>query len=131
MKQYSFLQENNIGSFSHSPLFYVVTYGGDEGTIPHFHIYAQDNKKKINICIQIEDNRYFEHDKYRGTITDGKIRKQLVKFLKEKPSTFKGRNFKTNWDWIKHVWNSGNNLLKATRKDIPDYTTIKPYKESK
>ncbi len=131
MIHYSFLQENTIGSFSHSPVFYVDTYSGDEGTIPHFHVYGQTGKKKINICIQIEDNRYFEHNKYKGILTNGKVRKNLNIFLREKPIPLKGRIFKNNWEWIKNIWNSGNNILKVTKRNIPDYTTIKPYKESK
>lgn len=131
MKPYSFLQEDCVGQFHSGKTFYIDVYKNDPGNIPHFHFYDID--KKINLCIQIADNKYFEHDKYKGSITDSKTRKLLDKFLRQKPTNSKYKNkFQNNWYVIKFLWNLGNSNMKiADSCTIKDYTTIKPYKESK
>lgn len=128
MKKYSFLQEELIGNFSQSPQFRVEIHNGDEGPIPHFHVSTKKNSggKEIDTCIEIGDNRYFRHGIHKDTITDGKIRKQLNMFLSQKPTQLAGLKFKTNWLWIKYLWNKCDFILKVTAATQPDYSYIKP-----
>ncbi len=131
MKQYSFLIEDYIGKISSKKTFYIDVYKNDPGYIPHFHFYEID--KKINLCIQIQDNRYFEHDKYKGIISDKKTRKILNEFLHSIPTNQKYKNkFENNWCVIKFLWNLGNSKTKISDSvEVPNYTDIKPYKETK
>ena len=101
-------EEGNIKS---NFLDFETQVGENEGNnIPHFHL---DNKeignKQKKTSIRLDIPYYFLHGDKRY-ILNSKERKELVKWLNEKPSEGvlpdkNGEKPKTNWQALVNVWN--------------------------
>lgn len=107
----------------------VIIYPKDGVNIPHFHVI---NKSiHFDACIQLFENKYFDHGPHASTISDGKTRKLLNKWLEmpcnsSKP-LMKGYPI---WSAMVRYWN----LTRGTNYDWdigdkPDYSHIYRYKE--
>lgn len=125
-----FITEDNIGTFQKadggkSAEVYVYPSEGDN--IPHFHIINKISNPPIDVCVQIYDNRYFEHGCHSGTL-NSVAEKNLNKWLKKLNKT----NNSTNWEYIVELWNKGHQkweeFYKNNPMSQPDYSFIKPYK---
>lgn len=101
---------------------------GKESTNPHFHIKSND-KKFVETCIRLDDNRYFNHGYKTGTLTNDEI-KSLIEvlnkpFKKTGKEKFKGAT--TVFSAMCLCWNADlNNIYKVENVyDIPDYLNIR------
>lgn len=96
----------------------------DPGNIPHFHVWDKNSKGGLfHTCVKIEKPEYFHHTG-KEDIFNSKQKKELIEFLKAKPS--KSRWHPTNWDFILTLWNSNNSKAEVSEyQEIPDYTLLK------
>ena len=101
----------------------VYIHTDDPGNIPHFHIWdAETRGQKFYTCIRIESPEYFHHTGKEDYLNSS-MRKELIKFLKSKPTKLKRYN--TNWEVVIDMWNANNS--KANVPDdlpMPDYTKL-------
>lgn len=101
----------------------VYIHTDDPGNIPHFHIWdAETRGQKFHTCIRIESPEYFHHTGKEDYLNSS-MRKELIKFLKSKPTKLKRYN--TNWEVVVDMWNANNS--KANVPDdlpMPDYTKL-------
>ena len=101
----------------------VYIHTDDPGNIPHFHIWdAETRGQKFHTCIRIESPEYFHHTGKEDYLNSN-MRKELIKFLKSKPTKLKRYN--TNWEVVVDMWNANNS--KANVPDdlpMPDYTKL-------
>ena len=103
-----------------SPKFKVFVCG-DEGEIPHMHIWDDEtNGKKMHTCVCLNKIEYFHHTGKEGVL-NSKQRKSLVDFL-NKPFD----EDTSNWEYLIMTWNANNSNKKLSKKmPMPDYTNIK------
>ena len=98
----------------------------DGGQIPHFHVVdSRTIGKKFNSAIFITDNRYFTHGQAKDVLSE-KMRKKLMVFLRQADE-----DGESNWEYLVKTWNKNNSSTKVpneTKRNMPDYTEIKPYK---
>ena len=101
----------------------VYIHTDDPGNVPHFHIWdAETRGQKFHTCIRIESPEYFHHTGKEDYLNSS-MRKELIKFLKSKPTKLKRYN--TNWEVVVDMWNANNS--KANVPDdlpMPDYTKL-------
>ena len=101
----------------------VYIHTDDLGNIPHFHIWdAETRGQKFHTCIRIESPEYFHHTGKEDYLNSS-MRKELIKFLKSKPTKLK--RYDTNWEVVVDMWNANNS--KANVPDdlpMPDYTKL-------
>lgn len=101
----------------------VYIHTDDPGNAPHFHILdAETRGQKFHTCIKIESPEYFHHTGKEDYLNSN-MRKELIKFLKSKPTKLKRYN--TNWEVVVDMWNANNS--KANVPDdlpMPDYTKL-------
>lgn len=101
----------------------VYIHTDDPGNVPHFHIWdAETRGQKFHTCIKIESPEYFHHTGKEDYLNSS-MRKELIKFLKSKPTKLKRYN--TNWEVVVDMWNANNS--KANVPDdlpMPDYTKL-------
>lgn len=101
----------------------VYIHTEDTGNIPHFHIWdAETRGQKFHTCIKIESPEYFHHTGKEDYLNSS-MRKELIKFLKSKPTKLK--RYDTNWEVVVDMWNANNS--KASVPDdppMPDYTKL-------
>lgn len=101
----------------------VYIHTDDPGNVPHFHIWdAETRGQKFHTCICIESPEYFHHTGKEDYLNSS-MRKELIKFLKSKPTKLKRYN--TNWEVVVDMWNANNS--KANVPDdlpMPDYTKL-------
>lgn len=101
----------------------VYIHTDDPGNVPHFHIWdAETRGQKFHTCIRIESPEYFHHTGKEDYLNSS-MRKELIKFLKSKPTKLKRYN--TNWEVVVDMWNANNS--KANVPDdlpMPDYTRL-------
>lgn len=92
---------------------------GRERSKPHFHIQTRD--KKINCCVKLNKNEFFDHSEYNKFL-NSKQQEELDKWLK-KPNK-KNKNL-SNWEYLVNKWNQYNPNYKIDASiDQPDYTEI-------
>lgn len=107
---------------------FIVTVGQDERTIPHFHIFwnEEDEKKWRNgACLMFTENAYFDHSNNRKTLNRKELA-ALVSKLKEKHKDSKN----TNWEFLIMLWNANNpNYEISMDTEMPEYEfkTIQRY----
>lgn len=119
-------EERNIKS---GFLDFEVQVGESEGdNIPHFHL---DNKEQGNkqkkTAIRLDMPSYFLHGD-KKYILNSKERKELVKWLNEKPASGllldKNGNYpKTNWQALVNIWNIYYPQATITC-NIPNYSIL-------
>lgn len=101
----------------------VYIHTDDPVNIPHFHIWdAETRGQKFHTCIKIESPEYFHHTGKEDYLNSS-MRKELIKFLKSKPTKLK--RYDTNWEVVVDMWNANNS--KANVPDdlpMPDYTKL-------
>ena len=56
----------------------IISVYSNEATNPHFHIRSFDAGFR-EVCIRLDDNRYFNHGYKTGTLDNGELR-ELIKF---------------------------------------------------
>ena len=128
----SLLLESKCGEFGD---YYIYVNSDDSGNIPHFHMKdTNTDGKKFHTCIQLTKNNYFLHEGKTKVISSSKIRKELCKLLKSKPTKIPKEIQhikplpKTVWEMMCYLWNTSYRSqyinLKTTK--IPDYTIIHP-----
>ena len=94
---------------------------GNEGSIPHFHIF--NTNKSFETCICIYSNNYFVHGKYKDTLNEKQVN-QLANWLK---SPNDKNNKITNWEAVELAWDFANRECKFPdnkKKGMPDYTKL-------
>lgn len=100
----------------------VGVCSNEGNNIPHFHITGED----VDCCIQIYDNKYFEHGTHNGTLKN-KDNCQILNFwLCQK---YKNNSNITRWDAISNLWVELNGVPNNITLYQPNYDEIKPYKE--
>lgn len=107
-----------------SPKFKVFVCG-DEGEIPHMHIWDDDTDgRKIHTCICLNKIEYFHHTGKEDILTP-KQKKYLVNFLKEECK--KNKRYKTNWEYALSMWNDNNTDKTQVDEtsEVLDYTKLK------
>lgn len=107
-----------------SPKFKVFVCG-DEGEIPHMHIWDDDTDgRKIHTCICLNKIEYFHHTGKEGVLTP-KQKKFLVDFLKDECK--KNKRYKTNWEYALSMWNDNNTNKTQVDEtsEVLDYTQLK------
>lgn len=98
----------------------VYIHTDDPGNIPHFHIWdAETRGQKFHICIKLEVPEYFHHTGKEDYLNSG-MKKELVKFLRNKPLRLK--RYDTNWEVVVDMWNANN-----SKASIPDDTPMPDY----
>ena len=111
-----------------SPKFKVFVCG-DEGEIPHMHIWDDDTDgRKIHTCICLNKIEYFHHAGKEDILTP-KQKKHLVNFLKDECK--KNKRYKTNWEYALSMWNDNNTNKTQVDEtsEVLDYTKLKDKKE--
>ena len=94
----------------------------NEGSnIPHFHITGEN----IDCCIQIYDNRYFEHGNHTGTLKSNSNCQVLNLWLNGK---YKNNTNINRWNAISNLWIQLNGIPDNIEMFQPNYDEIKPYK---
>lgn len=94
----------------------IEIWPNDPGAIPHFHV----SGGKLLSCIQIEEARYFKHNKYSDELNH-KQRKELQSFLN---SPFEN-GCRRNWDEVVRLWNLNNSAFKVPENvEMPNYAQI-------
>lgn len=109
----------NIGSIDNKLV--AIIRMNDPGNVPHFHMVDKVTLgRDFHTCIKIESPEYFHHEG-KEDVLNGKQRKNLNDFLKNKNELGV-----TNWKYLVTTWNI-NNSNKKVDKDItqPDYTKLK------
>ena len=107
-----------------SPKFKVFVCG-DEGEIPHIHIWDDETDgKKIHTCVCLDKIEYFHHTGKEEILTP-KQKKYLVDFLKEECK--KNKRYKTNWEYALSMWNDNNTGKTQVDEtsEVLDYTKLK------
>ena len=105
-----------------SPKFKVFVCG-DEGEIPHMHIWDDETDgKKIQTCVCLDKIEYFHHTGKEDILTP-KQKKYLVAFLKEE---CKNKRYKTNWEYALSMWNDNNTDKTQVDEtsEVLDYTKL-------
>ena len=98
---------------------------GDEGEIPHMHIWDDEtNGKKMHTCVCLNKIEYFHHTGKEGVLTP-KQKKFLVDFLKDECK--KNKRYKTNWEYALSMWNDNNTNKTQVDEtsEVLDYTQLK------
>jgi hypothetical protein len=96
----------------------------DDGDIAHMHIIFHKSKK--NICVELENPEYYDHDQSMDSILTAQEKEELVELLN---SPLQHKRFDnagiTIWDYALLTWNL-NNPDKEVPDDIeiPDYTKL-------
>ena len=101
----------------------IIIRTDDPGKLPHFHIVDRNSLDKRNNegCIRIDKAEYSSHGSKTMTLNSNQ-RKELVKFLKEKP---KNGLTDTNWRYIVALWNDNNSdVILPVDLEMPDYTQL-------
>lgn len=94
----------------------VYIHTDDPGNVPHFHIWdAETRGHKFHTCIRIESPEYFHHTGKEDYLNSS-MRKELIKFLKSKPTKLK--RYDTNWEVVVDMWNANNSKMNIP-EDIP------------
>ena len=92
-----------------------------DGTIPHFHIYTENENKKskkyFECCIRFDKCDYWNHEKYHSPL-NSKDKIKVVNFLKSKIKS----NY-TIWNYLKDQWNLAYPNHKVTNR-MPDYSKL-------
>ena len=89
---FTILEENS----KQESLKFKVFVCGNEGEIPHMHIWDDETDgKKIHTCVYLDKIEYFHHTGKEDILTP-KQKKFLVDFLKEECK--KNKRYKTNWE---------------------------------
>ena len=100
----------------------VFSHTGNEGIIPHFHVFQINHGKRrpLKCAIMFTANAFFNH-KERPDILSSKQMKILAEHLKLK---VKGTD-KNKWKVMTEKWNEcfPNNKTDTDVKSMPDYTT--------
>ena len=107
-----------------SPKFKVFVCG-DEGEIPHMHIWDDETDgKKIHTCVCLDKIEYFHHTGKEDILTP-KQKKFLFDFLKEECK--KNKRYKTNWEYALSMWNDNNTgkIQVDETSEVLDYTKLK------
>lgn len=76
----------------------IIAVGTNERNIQHFHVFRSeaDLKKWINgACLYFNENKYYDHGRNNGTLTDDEM-KAVIEKLKEYNNT----HSKTNWELL-------------------------------
>ena len=97
---------------------------GDEGEIPHMHIWDDETDgKKIHTCVRLDKIGYFLHTGKEDILTP-KQKKYLVAFLKEE---CKNKRYKMNWEYALSMWNDNNTEKTQVNEtsEVLDYTKLK------
>lgn len=125
-----------------------ISVFGEEGTLPHFHMFKHIGKKRDKIvkgkrtknnntfhtCICLMENRYFPHPGKTDILNSGQM-DELYKILSEK---FDDKN--TLYQKLCKDWNEGANrygnglspfIPNKCMRNMPDYRDILPYKSDK
>ena len=110
-----------VGDLNKDLEVYVRT--DDGGNTPHFHIWDKNTQgNKFHTCVQIKQPVYFHHDGKEGVLNTAQ-RKELVDFLKSKPT--KTKKFSTFWEAVLTLWNMNNSAMDVDEdQPMPDYTNI-------
>lgn len=96
----------------------------DAGQIPHFHVrkYGRRHRFDWEVCVVYESCNYFTHGRYRGTIPDRNIIKQLDTMLRQQNPIRPGRTF---WQTAIEDWNANNSERMLPYNLVqPDYTKL-------
>ena len=116
------LNEYNLGKNSDTLNGIEVFMHTREGNqIPHFHFRTSNRKEG---CIQFNDNRYFSHGSHQAKLT-----KEEMKNLNDWLGEINKKTKKTNWESLYDKWNEAHNVKNFEYPKMPDYSTIKEYKE--
>ena len=121
LRESMLLEMARVGFIDDEYEVYIRT--DDPGNVPHFHIWdAKTRGQKFHTCIRIESPEYFHHTGKEDYLNSS-MRKELIKFLKSKPTKLKRYN--TNWEVVVDMWNANNS--KANVPDdipMPDYMKL-------
>lgn len=112
----------------------VVVYTDDPGYIPHVHVIDRATRgQEFDACVMLEDNRYFSHGNHTD-IFNSKQRKTFDTFMHE---PCRSPRYANNYELAVSMWNLNNSdtyIIPKTDSEgdtiIPDYLTIKPYKQN-
>lgn len=116
-------------------LFYVYV-GGQEGTIPHLHIFRNRNDLKAwknGICLMLHKNSYFDHSKNKDHFKNEDEFKLVLDMLNDRCDV-DGYTSMNNWRYALRMWNDINERYPIdlnTKMPNYDFASIKTYKESK
>jgi hypothetical protein len=109
----------------------IIAMGDDERDIHHFHVFRNENDKKIwsnGACLFLDDNAYYDHGRNKETLTEDELKAVIYRL--EEPSSvpkFQG----SNWEYLVSLWNA-NNPRYPVDPDLKmpdyDYKTIRRYK---
>lgn len=101
----------------------VYIHTDDPGNIPHFHIWdAETRGQKFHTCIKLEVPEYF-HYTGKEDCLNSTMRKELVSFLRSKPTKLK--RYDTNWEVVVDMWNANNSRANVPEDiTMPDYTLL-------
>ncbi len=119
--KYPYLEMARVGILECNLDIFIRT--DDPGKLPHFHIVDRNNldKRDNEGCIRIDKAEYFSHGNKTMTL-NSKQRKELIKFLNEKP---KNGLTDTNWRYIVALWNDNNSdVILPIDLEMPDYTQL-------
>lgn len=116
-----FCEMARVGNMNNELEVWVRT--DDGGNLPHFHIWDKNSQGgKFHTCVQIKQPAYFHHTCKEGVLNTSQ-RKELVEFLKSKPTSTK--KFSSFWEAILTMWNLNNSAMMVDEEQpMPDYTTI-------
>ena len=105
----------------------VRVWPNDNGGIPHFHVYTEDDSERckktgIDCAIRINEARYFKHNSHIDELNSSQ-RKELNCLL-ETPKLYKGKTI-IPWQEICKEWNSHKPITCANEDGaMPDYSNI-------
>lgn len=106
----------------------IVVYKTEGNNVAHFHIISRQRNKnnpKFDCAIMINQNRYFDHGKYKDTLNSKQLKELKAKLEEINPET------KNNyWKDIQNAfYNNFPDCIEKRVDKIPDYSNIKLYKE--
>lgn len=121
LRESMLLEMARVGFIDNKYEVYVHT--DDPGNIPHFHIWdAETRGQKFHTCIRIDSPEYFHHTGKEDYLSSG-MKKELVTFLRSKPSKLK--RYDTNWEVVVDMWNANNSNTNVPEDIImPDYALL-------
>lgn len=103
---------------------FEVYVHSNEGMIPHFHVWdTSTSGNEFHTCIYFKEAKYFEHHGKTSRF-NAKDRKDLIEFLKSKPTKPRGP-FEDYWHLLVFMWSVSNpdNELDLNLQ-MPDYSQL-------